>query len=183
MLFLISTVSAFFITDLTNKNFMSVDSKGTVSMRPVGEATDFEPVSGKYFTHSLSLKDTKSGRVLDQSGNGPKLIAYGYHGAANQCFRIVLTPDNNYLLMNNNQCLSIVSKSEGLVRSDCSTTSTHFSILFEVSHIETPFKKNLFDEERRTNRHLEYDLHDFMHTHSGYALNAPSYHYRYETRW
>ncbi|KAI5169237.1 hypothetical protein PAEPH01_0556 [Pancytospora epiphaga] len=176
MLIFMSLLRAFLISDLATKNFITIGTN-TVIMGPANTATDFEPIQGKNPAASLIIKDPVSGLVMDQSGGGDELISWGMHGGSNQCFKLVLAPNNHFYLMNKSKCLKYNAKNKLFIRGDCSDDPSPLNVYFKLSFKDKKEGRGLFEPTRRRSRHHgNVHFNPYLRTQSGFHLRQRRHH-------
>lgn len=124
-----------FLLERTGKGFLRIKNTN-VSLGPVETATDFLVTNCQAPSFALNFRDNNSMNSLDMSGDEKQLVALEINKGVEQCFRLVLTPKNDFVIMHGSKCLRFDDeKTKQFYREDCDRYPTFFNVLFETSVI------------------------------------------------
>lgn len=133
MLYLfIAIVQGLFLFESTGLGFLKIN-KNNVSMGPVEEATDMRPMKCGSPSFGLTLEDTISGNALDHSDPTAVIVASKLSAQPTQCFKLVLTPQSKFVVMQGDRCLVFFKDLGGFKRNACNLNPTFFDVYFETS--------------------------------------------------
>lgn len=133
MIFLfLNIINAIFFYEKTGNGFMYIKDVN-VGLGPVEKATDFIVTNCSTPPFSLNLRDNESMASLDMSGENKELVALNQNTKTEQCFKLVLTPKNDFVIMHAGKCLRYDKENKKFYHEYCNKSPTHFNLLFETS--------------------------------------------------